>query len=91
MKVRVILLSITACLALGAETPVVLAPDLIVENYLAATRGQERMMQAASMEVEIAAAIPKLNKQGKLHALRRITALGRITYEMLRFEGDGTV
>ena len=30
-------------------------------------------------------------KQGKLHALRRITALGHITYEMLRFEGDGTV
>jgi hypothetical protein len=43
------------------------------------------------MDVEIAAAIPKLKKQGKLHALRRITALGRITYEKLRFEGDGTV
>ena len=91
MKVRVILLSITACLALGAETPVVSAPDRIVENYCAATRGQARMIQAASMDVEIAAALPKLNKQGKLHALRRITALGRITYERLRFEGDGTV
>jgi hypothetical protein len=91
LKVRVILLSVTACLVLGAETPVVPAPDRIVENYCAATQGQERMMQAASMDVEIAAALPKLKKQGKLHALRRITALGRITYEMLRFEGDGTV
>ena len=91
MKVRVILLSITACLALGAETPVVPAPERIVENYCAATRGQDRMIQAASMDVDIAAALPKLNKQGKLHALRRITALGRITYETLRFEGDGTV
>jgi len=91
LKVRVILLSITACLALGAETPVAPAPERIVENYCAATLGQERMMQAASMDVAIAAALPKLNKQGKLHALRRITALGRITYEKLRFEGDGTV
>ena len=91
MKVRVILLSITACLALRAETPVVSVPERIVENYCAATRGQDRMIQAASMDVEIAAAIPKLKKQGKLHALRRITALGHITYEMLRFEGDRTV
>ena len=91
MKVRVILLSITACLALGAETPVAPAPERIVENYCAATRGQDRMIQAASMDVEIAAALPKLKKQGKLYALRHITALGRITYEMLRFEGDGTV
>ena len=91
MKVRVILLSITACLALGAETPVVPAPERIVENYCAATRGQDRVIRAASMDVEIAAALPKLKKQGKLHALRRITALGHITYEMLRFEGDGTV
>jgi len=43
------------------------------------------------MEVEIAAALPSLKKQGKLHALRRISALGRITYEMLGFEGDGAV
>ena len=43
------------------------------------------------MDVEIQASLPKLKKQGRLHALRRISALGRITYEMLRFEGDGTV
>ena len=43
------------------------------------------------MDVDIAASLPKLKKQGRLHALRRISALGRITYEMLRFEGDGTV
>jgi hypothetical protein len=91
LKVRVFFLSITACLVLGAETPTVLPPQSIVENYCTATRGQDRLIQAASMDVDIAAAIPKLKKQGKLHALRRITALGRITYEKLRFEGDGTV
>jgi hypothetical protein len=43
------------------------------------------------MDVEMAASLPKLKKQGRLHALRRISALGRITYEKLRFEGDNTV
>lgn len=48
-------------------------------------------MRNASMDVEIEASLPKLKKQGRLHALRRISALGRITYEHLFFEGDGTI
>ena len=43
------------------------------------------------MEVEISGSIPKLKKQGRLHALRHITALGRITYDALRFQGDDTI
>ena len=43
------------------------------------------------MDIEIEASLPKLKKQGKMTALRRVSALGRITYEKLRFEGDGTV
>ena len=43
------------------------------------------------MDVDIQASLPKLKKQGRLQALRRISSLGRITYEMLKFEGDGTV
>ena len=35
--------------------------------------------------------MPKLKKHGRLQALRRISSLGRITYEALRFEGDNTV
>jgi hypothetical protein len=69
----------------------ILAPDVIVENYCAAARGQQQLFKGASMDVEIDAALPQLKKQGKLHALRRISALGRISYEKLRFEGDGTV
>ncbi len=48
-------------------------------------------MQASSMDVEIDASLPKLNKKGKLKAHRKVSAHGRITYEKLRFEGDGTV
>src|ERR1051326_8038885 len=73
-----------------AESPS--APvDAIVENYCVASRGQEQVLQSASMDVDIAASLPKLRKRGHLRALRRISALGRITYERLRFEGDGTV
>jgi hypothetical protein len=41
--------------------------------------------------VEIQASLPKLKKHGRLHGLRRISKLGRITYEHLAFEGDGTI
>ena len=66
-------------------------PEVIVENYCAASRDQGTALKGASMEMDFDAVIPKLKKHGKLHALRRISALGRITYEMLRFEGDNTV
>jgi hypothetical protein len=78
------------CVSIVAE-PAAVVPQAIVEHYCAASRGQEQSFQGASMDVEIQASLPKLKKQGRLHALRRISALGRITYEMLRFEGDGTV
>jgi hypothetical protein len=74
-----------------AAEPAAEPPRVIVENYCAASRGQEQSFQGASMDVEIQASLPKLKKQGRLRALRRISALGRITYEKLRFEGDGTV
>jgi hypothetical protein len=48
-------------------------------------------MNGSSMDVEITAALPKLNKQGKLHALRRVSPAGLVSYEVLGFEGDGTV
>ena len=43
------------------------------------------------MEVDIDASVPKLNKNGKLHALRNISNLGKITYHMLGFNGDGAI
>jgi hypothetical protein len=43
------------------------------------------------MDIDIEGAIPKLKKQGRFHALRRISPLGLISYERRHFEGDGTV
>lgn len=71
--------------------PLVTPPETIVENYCAATHDQEQSLRNVSMDVEIEASLPKLKKQGRLHALRHISALGRITYEHLFFEGDGTI
>jgi hypothetical protein len=89
---RILILLSLACVVTGAEKPRAgEAPETIVDRYCAASRGQDHLLQGTSMEVEIAAAIPKLKKQGKLHALRHITALGRVIYERPRFEGDGTV
>jgi hypothetical protein len=90
MKAKAALLfSIAAAWAVGAQGA--LAPEAIVEHYCIASRGEAQLLQGVSMDVEIAASLPKLQKQGKLHALRRISALGKITYEKLRFDGDSTV
>jgi len=89
MKLRALILS-AAVAAMAAEAPSNPA-DAIVENYCAASRNQEQALKAATMEVDIAASLPKLKKQGRLRALRHISTLGRITYEKLFFEGDGTI
>jgi hypothetical protein len=90
LKFRVLLLSATVALIVCAASASS-APDSIVENYCAATKRQAELLSDASMEVEISGSIPKLKKQGRLRALRHITALGRITYDALKFQGDDTV
>ena len=90
MKAGFLLSFVIVCLSVSAESPGVF-PDTIVEHYCVASRNQEEVLKAASMDVEISGSLPKLKKQGRLHALRHISSLGRITYEMLRFEGDNTV
>jgi hypothetical protein len=90
LKIRVLIAFFPGCLWLGAQPPAP-APETIVAHYCAASRLQDHLMQGSSMDVEIAASLPKLKKHGTLMALRKVSALGRITYEKLRFEGDGTV
>jgi hypothetical protein len=63
----------------------------IIDDYVAVSKAQESRLDGATMEVDIAAEMLKLHKSGRLHALRRISALGRITYDALRFEGDHSV
>ncbi|MGO9257383.1 MAG: hypothetical protein ACLQU1_13900 [Bryobacteraceae bacterium] len=99
MRVRVPLLFIVAGVSLAGpgRTPknapegAPESPESIVERYQAATRTQTQALKSASMELDIQASVPKLKKHGRLRALRRISALGRISYEVLHFEGDGAI
>ena len=63
----------------------------LLVRYANATQAQQSTMRGATMEVDIDASVPKLNKNGRLHALRNISNLGKITYHMLGFNGDGAI
>lgn len=63
----------------------------MVSRYVDATQQQRDALRGGTMEVDIDAAVPKLKKHGKLHALKNISKLGKITYHALGFTGDDTV
>jgi hypothetical protein len=63
----------------------------IVERYIEATQAQKQALRGVQMEVDLEARLPRLEKNGKLRALRRISKLGLITYKALGFSGDSMV
>jgi hypothetical protein len=88
LLVAVLLVGSTS-LAIPAENnPAELA---MIERYLKARNTQQDKLHGMQMEVEIQAKLPRLEKQGRLQALRSISKLGQITYKALGFTGDNTV
>jgi len=63
----------------------------IINRYVLATEAQQSALRGGTEEVDIDAAVPKFKKQGKLHALKNISKLGKITYHALGFSGDNIV
>jgi hypothetical protein len=63
----------------------------VVGKYLDAAKVQQQTLRGAQMEVSIDAKLPKLEKQGRLRALRVVSRLGKITYKALGFSGDTTI
>ena len=63
----------------------------ILSKYLQASQTHEDALRGASMQVDISASIPELKKHGRLHALRKISKVGQITYRVLGFQGDNSV
>jgi hypothetical protein len=63
----------------------------ILTRYLSARQTQREALRGAEMQVKIVAKLPRLEKQGTLKALRRISKLGKITYKALGFSGDSTI
>lgn len=84
-------LSVFAVLVEAEPAPALLPESEIVSHYLSAAREQQSLLRGASIDVEIDAEVPKLNKKGKLHALKQISKLGMITYRALGFDGDNSV
>ena len=63
----------------------------IINKYLQATQTHEDTLRGVSMEVDINADVPSLKEHGRLHALRKISKVGQITYHVLGFQGDNTI
>jgi hypothetical protein len=82
-----------ACLSIsgGEPDPDSAVSDEIVKRYVRAAQVSPESGRNASMEVDINASIPKLKEKGRLHAMRVITKVGRITYRAVGFQGSNTV
>ena len=80
-----------SCSAIGNAESADDANLPIIAQYQDATRTQQAALRGARMNVAIDAKLPRLEKQGKLIALRTISTLGKITYKMLGFQGDDTI
>jgi hypothetical protein len=63
----------------------------MVSRYIQATQAQQSALRGGTEEVDIDAAVPKFKKKGKLHALKNVSKLGKITYHALGFIGDNVV
>jgi len=63
----------------------------IVTRYLDARRTQAEALKGVQMEASIDAKLPKLEKQGRMRVLRKISRLGKISFRMLGFQGDTTI
>jgi hypothetical protein len=89
---RVILLAILlASQVRAAEPPVVDSTAQAAIAFARYTVGQQQVSPWSLETVEIEAALPKLEKQAHLRAIRRLLLLGKPEYQVLEVAGDQTV
>ncbi len=77
--------------AAGSDNDTDASTAQIVERYISASKAQTETLKGLQMDVDIDAQLPKLQKSGKMHAMRSISKLGQITYNYFRFSGDNTI
>lgn len=82
-------LGAVSTLAEPAKAP--MPEDEMVSRYVEASHQQQEVLRGGTMEVDIDASVPKLQKRGKLQAIKSISKLGKITYHLLGFSGDNSV
>ncbi len=86
-----LLVCLFVCSAFAAAHEAIEPAPEVLGNYESTARSRELQLRGTSMDMEIEASLPKLHREGRFHALRKISQLGRISYEALRFEGDRSV
>lgn len=90
--VFILVTALLSAAALGAAPdPTDKAGADVLNRYLAASQTQSAALRGVQSDVDIDASLPKLKKQGRLHALRSISKVGRVTYRGLGFSGDKSV
>jgi hypothetical protein len=93
-RVRVVAIGVILLCSLGvlsAGDPSAGESSQILDSYLAVSRSQRDRLNGSIAEVSIDAELPRLHKRGRLSALRHISRVGRITYDILRYDGDNAV
>jgi len=65
--------------------------SVILQRYLTASETQKLSLRGMRSDVDISAKLPKLKKEGSMHALRNISKVGQVTYHALGFSGDNTI
>src|SRR5579862_3197948 len=87
----VVIVPLASAAMIGGQSDEDAAGQEILGKYLEAKETQQAALRGVQMEVDIDAKLPRQEKHGKLHALRSISKLGKITYNALGFSGDNSV
>jgi hypothetical protein len=92
IRIPLILLALSITLPLSAEpSEKERAGEELFARYQMALRSQKDAMNNVAMEVLMEGKIPRLKKEGKMSAMKRVSSLGRVTWKLLGFWGDDTV
>lgn len=77
--------------ALSSEPRVKNDPAGVLERYLAWSESHRTQHRAGSVEIDIEASLPSLNKSGRMHALKHKVGPEKVTFEVLSFTGDRVI
>ena len=91
-RIALILLALLTVLPVAADDDSKeQAGEELFARYQTALRNQQDAVKNVNMEVLMEGRIPRLNKEGKMSALKHVSSVGRITWKLLGFWGDDTV
>jgi hypothetical protein len=78
-------------LLMGVQSFAAETPDNVLNGYAMASTRSDQQFRGASMNVDIVASVPSLEKTASLQGIRKISGAGAISYDSLHLSGDGSV